>query len=303
MTTPARRSTFALPCAVLTFAALASAGVVAAAAAAPGEAYAVKLDRPVKVGQRFAVTVKADVDRTIKVDVNGQAQPDRVEKFTAELAGTVRVEAVNDKTGVATKVQLTVDKLTRDGDEAIPAGAVVVGERAADDPTFTVNGTAADADQAAVLTAVVELGRADATVGQDAMFGTPQPRRAGDTWAGDPAKIAQVLAPQVPVSAEHAKGTGTLVEVKTVGGGPAEVVETTVTVDPLTEGRTIKQLTVTGGTFRSTLTRTMPVDLARPAVSSDEHVTLKMTGTAGNGAATVDVSVERTVHRTTAEAK
>ena len=286
-------------------AAVALAAVLAAAStASAADSYPVKLDRPVKVGQQFKVTAKADVNRTVKVDVNGDAQPDRVEKFTAELAGTARVEAVNDKTGAATKVRLTIDKLTRDGDEVFPAGTVVSAERAEADPTFTLaGGEAVDAEQTAVLAAVVEVGRADVAVGADAMFGTAEPRRVGDTWTGDAGKVARSLTAGVPVTADHLKATAKLLAVKPVDGVPAEVIELTTTADALEAGKAVRQMTVTSGTFTSTLTRTVPVDPSRPPLSSDEHVSVKMDGTAGGGAATVNVSVERTVHRTMVEVK
>ena len=267
--------------------------------AAAADAYPIKLERRYTVGQEFTVAAKGDSDQTVNVTVNGQAKPVQAQKFAAEVAGVVKVLAVNEKTGGATKVQVTVDKLTKDGADVFPAGTVITADHAGEKAAYSVNGADVDPQQAAVLELLVDVDKADKASDADAMFGTPKPQPVGGQWDADAAKMAaDMQGDQLPVSAEHMKATAKLVKVEPVDGKPAETVEMTFAADPLEAGKEVGGLTITGGTLNGTVTQTMPVDPAEPATAQDVHMTVKMTGTAGGGAATADIAVERNVHRT-----
>ena len=281
---------------------------VAASTASAADTYAVKLHRAVKVGQEFTVTCKADVSQGAKVTVNGKAAPDRDMKFTAELAGTTKVEAVNDQ-GEPTKLTLTIDKLTKDGADVLPAGTVVVAEHAGEKPTFTVNGSDVEADQAAVLEAVVDVDRPKPGPTDDQTLGTDKPQSVGATWDGDAAQVAKAMKDQahLPIAADHLTVSSKLVEVKAVGGTPSEVVESTIssTGDVFEPGSVSQGLTVTDGSFGGTVTQTTPVDPSLPTESSDQKMKLVITGTATPNGMNVkaDITVERHVHRTMAAKK
>ena len=105
-------------------------------------------------------------------------------------------------------------------------------------------------------------------------------------------------AEQVPVSADHLKAGTKLVKVDEVDGKPVETLETTVTADPLDTAGQVNGLTVTGGTLTATITSTMPADATGTPTAMDMHMGLKMTGTAGGGAATAEISMDRSVHTT-----
>ncbi len=284
---------------------VAAATVVCAgsAAARAADTYPIKMHRPVTVGQLMSVSCKAEVKQSAKVTAGGQAQPDRTDKFTAELTGTAKVEAVN-KVGSPTKVTVTIDKLTKDGVDVLPAGTVVTADHSGDHEAFTVAGDAVEPAQAAVLSTVIDTDKPDQTVTDDQMLGTPTAQPAGGTWAGDPAKLAATLnEDHVPVTADHFKVNATLVEVKPVDGVPSEVIRVTLDGDPLEKGKDVDGLTLTGGTFKGTMTQTLPADPAGLAETSDEHITYAFQGTANGGAVTADVTIERTVHRTTTPKK
>ena len=296
----ARRCRSVRSSAVAAVAALLVAGATATAA----ETYAIKLDRPAKVGQEFTVTATADVDRTVKVTANGQAQPDKNDKYKAELTGTQKVESVNDKTGSATKVTVTVDKLTKDGTDLFPAGTVITADHTGAKTAYTVAGADVDPEKAAVLDSLIEVGSADQAVSEDQAMGTDKPQAVGGTWDGDSAKVVDMLSgEQLPISAEHVKASGKLVAVKAVDGTPSEVVESTITADAFDAGKQMQGLTVTGGSFDGKVTETLPTDAALPATAMDGHFKMALKATGGGGAVTVDVSGEQTTHRTMAPKK
>jgi hypothetical protein len=279
--------------------AVAAVVCAASAAARAADRYPIRLDRPLKVDQQFSLVAKGETNQTVDVTANGQAQPQQAQKFTAELTGTVKVLAVNEKTGGPTKEQVTVDKLTKDGTELFPAGTVIVADHTGARTTYTANGTDVDPEKAGVLELVISLDRADKQLGEDAMLGTPTPQPVGGQWDGDTAKVAaDMQADQVPVSAEHLKASAKLVKVDQVDGKPVETVEATFSADPLDVGKQMNELTVTGGTLSATITLALPVDPALLATAVDIHLTLKMKGTAGGGAATAEIAMDRTLHQT-----
>lgn len=280
--------------------AIAAAAVLATTAARADDAktYAVKLTRPAKVGQEFELTCKADVVQKVKITQQGQAQ-NKDDKYTAELSGTLKVVSINNKTGEATKVSVTVEKLTKDGADLFPAGTVITADHTGEKEKYMVGGGEVSPEQAEVLGSVIDVGRTDREVTDDQMLGTAEKQAVGGTWDASKDKLATELNDaKVPVSAEHLSGTSKLVAVKDVDGAESEVIEMTVKADPLESGKEVQQITVTGGSFESTITLTEPTDAEMPPTMADEHDVFKMTGTAGGGAVTADLNIERTIHRT-----
>ena len=294
--TPARR--------LIARVALVAAGVgvlsVQPSSATAADTYPIQLSRPYKVGQEFAVVADGHSDQTVKVSANGMAQPDRVEKYAAQMTGTEKVLAVNETNGEASKLQVTVEKLTKDGVELFPAGTVIVADRGDDgQPAFSANGADVEADKAGVLGMLVDITRPGKKVGADAMFGTTKPQPVGGQWDGNAAGVAADLAGDgLPVSAEHLKASSKLLADDPVDGKPVETIETTIAADPLEVGKRVKTLTVAGGSMSVTVKMTLPVDAARPAMAEDNHLTLKMQGTANGGVVTADIVLDRTVRRT-----
>lgn len=264
----------------------------------PAATYKIELDRPVKVGQEYAVTSKTDAHETSKLSLNGQAR-ENDEKFTVEMAGTIKVLAVNDKVGTPTKVRLTIDKLTKDGAEVFPAGTVITADHTGEKARFMVGGGEVSDEQAAVLDTAVDLESAEKTVTEDQATGTAEKQAVGGTWDGSAEKLAaSMVEDHLPVSAEHVKAKSKLVEVKPVDGVPSEVVETKLDVDALDKDKDFHGLTVTEGTVTGTVTETLPADDATPATVLDQHFVVKVKGTAGDGAMTADITSDRTIHRT-----
>ncbi len=268
-----------------------------AAGARAAETYTVKVDRPVKVGQAFTVTCRVDVTETMTAKANGQKQPPKTEKYKAELAGTEKVEAVNEKTGGATKVTVTVDKLTKDGAELFRAGTVVTADHTGEKKTFTVDGAEVAPETAAVLDDLIDVDPATRTASDDEVFANGGPRAVGATWDADPAKVVEMLAgDDIAVTAEHVKASTKLVAVKPIGRTPSEVVESTISADSLEPGRDVGGLTLTDGSFTGTVTQTLPTDPADLAATVDGSYETVIKANDGTGAASVEIKSARTLH-------
>ena len=278
---------------------LAAAAVCAASGSArAAETYPISMGRPAKVGEQFDVTTKTEGEQTAKETVNGQAQPPRVDKYTADLIGVLRVEAIND-VGQPTKVTLTVAKLVKA--VVLATGTVVTADHSGERTTFKVNGSAVDDDRGAVLASVVDVARPGDKVTPQQMFGTPQRQPIGGTWAGNTdACAAELAAVGMPVTAEHVKVASTLTGLTTVDGQPAETVRSTLTADAIDPTRQLQGWAIIGGTFESTTTWTLPLDVSMAAEAVDVHYRSTFQGKGGGGgtAATLDTVQERTVHET-----
>ena len=270
--------------------------------AAAADTYPVKLDRRYRVGVEFTVDAKVDSDLIVRTSVDGRAQPDRHVGFAAELAGTVRVLAVGERTGQPTRVRLTVGRATKDGVELFPAGTVIVADHTGPTATFTIDGVDAWLEEADALNLLVDVERADKPADEDALFGTPDPQPVGGHWGGDlPTMAASLTADGIPVSAAHLTVTSKLVKVAPGDDGkPAETIQTTYAADPLEVGQAVIGLTVTGGTTSGTCTQTMPVDGDRPVTSADIHMAGRLRGTAHvqAGTVTAEITTVCNVHRT-----
>src|SRR5262249_38981774 len=152
--------------------------------------YKIKLSRPDKEGDEYKAHVTATVKQKLDMTANGQQVPAKDDKFTAELTGTVKVLAVN-KIGQASKLTVTVEKLTKDGNEFYAPGTVITAEKVAGKPTFSVDNNNVDPEKAEVLDSVIEVSADDKSTNDDELSGTDQPQKVGASWPINSEKVAK----------------------------------------------------------------------------------------------------------------
>jgi hypothetical protein len=282
-------------CSTLRFArcSIAILALLLTASAVRAEDYKVKLSRPDKVGDEYTNTVTAKVSQSMTLTVNGNEAPAKTDKFKAECKGTVKVLAINEKTGSATKIRYQVDKLTKNGDELYPQGTVIIAEKIGHQTTYDIDGDRPDAEHAAVLDVVLDVNSTTDEYSDDQTMGTDKAQKVGDTWPIDADKSAKMLSDdELTIDAAHLKGESKLDEVKPVDGTDAMVVTTTMTADNL-KNDLPNGATMTDGKMSIELTETMPVDASLQPLIMTAKTSFEMTVQLPQGAGTSVVKVKR----------
>lgn len=256
-------------------------------AARAAEGYKVQLARPSKVGDEF--TTEATV--FVKKGVGGNNTA-----FAGELHGAVKVLAVNEKTGGATKLQLTVAKLAKDGKAIYPAGAVLVAERADQNYTVTANGQPASPEAVELLRPMLGLADPSATVSDDQSIGTNQPQTVGVAWPVNKQLVArQVAENHVAAIPASVKGESKIVSVKTVDGVEAMLVRNTLSYD-LPPHKNPGKVPVIGGTMNVRGEILLPVDTSKQPISMTGEEQFREIELTRHGEATISVDIQVTRH-------
>jgi hypothetical protein len=146
------------------------------------------LARPVEVGQLFSI--RNSLTGTATVTYKEAGTKPNVTKSSAELEGTEKVLGIEANTRSPYKVEVTVTKLTRDGDEMVPAGNVIIVENLGDKRNTTIDGQPVDPEVAQVLRNLVPLQALNNPHSNDDVAGTDGPKKAGDSWKANPAYLA-----------------------------------------------------------------------------------------------------------------
>lgn len=235
---------------------------VARCGAAEAETHTVKLVRPYKVGSEYKTEATAFVKHWTGADVIASA---------GELRGTVKVLAVNEKTGAVTKLQCTVAKLAKDGKEVCPSGAVIAAERSPHQSSaITVNGQPVPPEVRELLGPMLGLGDPAATVSDDEVYGTDRPQTVGEARPIDKqlAERQVIEDARVPVAPGSARGETKIIRVKSAGGVDAMLVRLKLAYD-LTPAKPARPGTtpIEGGSVSDTFEILLPVDPSKPPIS------------------------------------
>ncbi len=170
----------------------------------------VRLDRPEHAGRRFRVRTRTVNQQSEELASEGQPPQRRQMRIVATLEGEAQVVSVDDA-GRQQELQVTVDEFTIEADgrrqSPLPRGAVVRVVRG-EPSRILVDGEDVEGQLAEVLGLVLPDGP---DRDEDAIFGTPMPRRVGDTWSIDPEATAAMLrAMRIEADDSAIDGTMTL---------------------------------------------------------------------------------------------
>ena len=164
-----------------------------APAAARRDGYAVRLTRPVKVGQRFAWSADATVIDSLPGPPGTPAVPETV---AVHLEGVVQILAV-DGNGEVTEMACTVEACTaRTGKErrtVVQAGRVILVEAGKWKTKLTAATGNLTIQDDVLLRSVLSLPRLDPTCDDD-VYGTARRQNVGDTWDVRPEQVARSWA-------------------------------------------------------------------------------------------------------------
>lgn len=262
------------------------------AADGDGQKYAIKLDRPSKVGDQFKVDVIGATQEKMQVAIEGE-EPRTVDATLGiQASGTAKLLELSPA-GNATKLNFTIEKCTatvgKESHPLLPKGTVLVvaWDKERFTTTYTLDGTELPPQIADLMELVIETNDPE-SVGDDALFGTNEKRQVGDTWALNASAAAKELA-RVKLNAkeEDLFGECTLTEQVSVNKVPCLVVKTFFKVRSLTgTGRQPDaKMQIDKGNMTNTVTITFPVDPKFQPVKAEAKLVIdsQLSGTSDDG--------------------
>ncbi len=160
-----------------------------------GEKYAIKLERPSKVGGARDVHLLLDFTQNSEETNPGQAPTERRATFTGDLSGRLDVTGV-DEHGQETGFTITVDKFVtgKPEQEELPAGSVIDVKRTAKELTFKLKGDGNIGMGANQFLRLSYPPRDPVYVNDDESAGTAVPQPVGGSWSTD-ARCCRELRP------------------------------------------------------------------------------------------------------------
>ncbi|MBS0658205.1 MAG: hypothetical protein JSR82_08165 [Verrucomicrobia bacterium] len=192
--------------------------------AAAAEDYLIKLDRPMKVGDRYRVVTKGSQVQVSNVRAGDKVIPEQRQAREVEFEAAVEVLAVSPK-GKPQKVRLTETKVSAKADgkpaEVFPDGTAIEAEYTTKKTVYTRDGKPLE-DKAGKLLAVVFRLSGDESP-DDTMFGTTERKQVGQRWNLNAEAAAAALSSSTGTKfeAKDLQGGCTLEAVVPGAGGPA----------------------------------------------------------------------------------
>lgn len=267
---------------------------------ARAENYKIVLNRPEAVGQTYAIHATGQLDQHMTLDVPGAGPQKRADSFKAELQGTIKVLAIDEHTKQATKIQCTIDKLTKEDKPVLDAGTVVTAENTTGQTTFTVNGNPVEPTVGPVLDLLLSVHK-EGSPSDDQVFGTDKAEPVGGTWPINTADAAADAAKSgLPVTKDNLHGQTKLVGIKQVDGTKALDIAADMTADNLS-GAMPNGGKIESGRIKAHLAGLFPTDPARQPLRERQTFELHMKGSAtgpdGNSVR-IDMSMSRSLTAT-----
>lgn len=236
-------------------------------ATASAEDYQIKLVRPVKIGERYALVARGTQEQHMTITVAGQRTPPKDEMMSIALTAKAVVLVVSAG-GSEMKTRFTVTRLTNTAGaraaEVLPAGTIVIAERVGSKTAFQVAGAPATHDVAQALGVVISLD-SDGGANDDTVLGTKERKKVGDSWQIDAAAAAADARTrsQLQVDAANITGKATLADVLKDGLKVTAVIEMKHVGIPLPPGVTVKS-----SVFSAHFSGVFPVDATRRATQT-----------------------------------
>lgn len=153
------------------------------------DSYVIKFDRPLSVGLRYKVAAQGRVDSSTVI--NGQPVAAQAVQMTYAYEAVITVKGLH-ASGKPTKLEAKIVKLqwTKLGatTDLLPKDTLVLAETAGTKERFSVNGKPVSKDAAKVLGYVISLYDGDTSTTDD-VFAPDGPKKPGDTWKPNAAKL------------------------------------------------------------------------------------------------------------------
>ena len=260
------------------------AAPAAAPAPAAGEAFLIKLTRPIPVGSKFHYSADATVIQSMTANVSGQTKTLRPRSLSVRFVGAEHILAVNNF-GEPTKAVYTVEKcVVREGKkelQIVQPGLQITVESTKWQSKMDINQGALTIQDTQLLRSVLALPALDG-FSDDDCYGTNNRAKVGDSWSIRPEPTAKALASSGrPVKKENVSGTVKLKDLDVQNGAKFLRVQGKTTVSHfLPPGTDLPhEMKVKDATVEYKFTRLIPADLLGQSLTDSYSVTilLKMT--------------------------
>ena len=244
---------------------------------AHGQEYEIRMHRPVKVGEKFRITVAAKELRETSVTANGNPVRSEKEDRSVKFNGVVEILEVEAK-GRPVKISATVEKLVKNeagaSSEVAPKDAVIVVSLDGRKQVYQINGMPAGADIGKALDIVFSLSKSGVT--DDDVFGTNEKKKSGESWSINSALAKKDFAESFGLHVEDLTGKVTFDGVVNRAGGEAlklSVGMTLKAIPPMPPNFVVDQASA-----EARLEGEFPVDVTRQRPT--ESMSMKMNITA-----------------------
>lgn len=265
------------------------------------KSYLIKLNRPVKVGDKSHETFKLEAVKQQRVSSGEKVMSDKKEEIKAELTGVGEVLALTPN-GRIQKLTFKLEKFVFQNDQEAPqepfkAGATIAGEL---DPSGKAVYTSADGEltkaSLSVLAKLLELKPDKKVESDDEIFGTLAPRAVGTEWKVNAADALKTMPDDMPFKVAEKDFTGVVKfpALKQVGGKDHCIVQAIMTITP--KEMDLKGLKLNSMVIRAEMTKDVPVDTK--AVTPYSRMKFSSTVDAGGDTLNGPVHLEITASET-----
>jgi len=252
--------------------------IVLLTASVSAQDYAIKMQQPLKVGQRYNLTVVASDSTEMTMTSEQRVPQTKKEERDIEMESVATVLAVDAK-GRPTKESHTIVKLLQGAtkEPLLAAGTKVIASRPARKRVFEIEGVPASGDVAKALDLAVNITSGGPT--DDEMFGTTERKKIGDSWPLNETVAMRDVNDKlgaIGMSVTSVKGTTTLQKV--TRDGDVDVLHfkgnlnATATASPAAKSPFASADT----TMNATFTGAIPEDITKSVMEEGETMTMVM---------------------------
>jgi hypothetical protein len=248
--------------------------IVLVAASVAAQDYAIKMQQPLKVGQRYQLTVVASQSSENSTTAEQRVLKNQKEELSLEMESEATVLAIDAK-GRATKESHTIVKLLQGTakEPLLAAGTKVIASRSGPKMGFEIAGEPAASAVAKALDLAVSITSGGPT--DDEIFGTAERKKVGDRWPLNEALALQDANKKLVgsgLAVAKIEGATTLQKVTKDGAG--EVVHLranlTATLAPGAQG----PFTAVDATMTAVFTGAFPSDLTKSVREEGQTMTM-----------------------------
>lgn len=245
---------------------------LAQAPAPSGDAYPIKLTRPVRAGQRYQYTADATVVQSMTANISGQTRTINPRSLAVHLEAVEHIMAVN-ALGEPTEALYAVEKCTvREGKKVrnvLQPGVNVTAEAGKWKPRLNVDRGTLTIQDEILLRAVIALPSAD-NVSDDQCYGTEKPQKVGGEWPARADAVARSYsAAGVAVKKANVSGSVKLKDVTTLDGVPCLRVQGRAVINHFVppDNDLPPDMRITDSDVEYKFTKVLPVDPAGACLS------------------------------------
>lgn len=237
--------------------------IILVAVSVTAQDYVIKMQQPLKIGQRYKFTVVASQSSENSLTAEQQSLKNQKEELSVEMESEVTVLAVDAK-GRSTKESHTIVKLLQGAGKQpmLVAGTKVIASRPSRKTMFEIAGEPAADAVAKALDLAITITSGGAT--DDEIFGTTERKKVGDQWPMNEAlavRDANEKMANAILSITSVKGSTTLQKI--TKDGDSDVLHLGANMTATLAPAPKSPFTNMNSTLTATFTGAFPVDVTK----------------------------------------